>query len=113
MEIAIIGLGKMGANMARRLTRNRHRVVGYNRSPKVTEGLTTEDGFVAAFSLEEAVQKLSAPRAVWVMVPAGAPTEDTVDALSEIMSAGDIIIDGGNSNYKDTMRRAAALKEKG
>ncbi|HEV58076.1 MAG TPA: decarboxylating 6-phosphogluconate dehydrogenase [Phycisphaerales bacterium] len=113
MDIAMIGLGKMGANMARRLLRGGHRVVGYNRSPEATQALTAETGLDPAFSLEEVVEKLSPPRAVWVMVPAGDPTERTVDALAALLSPGDIIVDGGNSNYKDTMRRAAALKERG
>ncbi len=113
MEIAIIGLGKMGGNMARRLLRNGHRVVGYNRTPEPTREIEAEDGLAPAFSLEEVVQKLSAPRAVWVMVPAGAPTESTIRALGKLLGAGDMVIDGGNSNYKDSVRRAAALKEKG
>ncbi len=113
MEIAIIGLGKMGGNMARRLLRNGHRVVGYNRTPEPTREIEAEDGLAPAFSLEEVVQKLSAPRAVWVMVPAGAPTESTISALGKLLGAGDMVIDGGNSNYKDSVRRAAALKEKG
>jgi 6-phosphogluconate dehydrogenase len=113
MEIAIVGLGKMGGNMARRLLRAGHRVVGYNRSPEPTQVLKVEEGLEAAFELDEVVTKLTSPRAVWVMVPAGGPTESTINALADLMSAGDIIIDGGNSNYKDSMRRAAALKEKG
>ncbi len=113
MDIAMIGLGKMGGNMARRLLRAGHRVVGYNRSSEPTQKLKVEAGLEAAFSLEEVVSKLSPARAVWVMVPAGAPTENTIDTLAALLSAGDIIIDGGNSNYKDSMRRAAALKEKG
>jgi 6-phosphogluconate dehydrogenase len=111
MEIAIIGLGKMGGNMARRLLRVGHRVVGYNRSPDPTRALAAEAGLVPAFSLDEAVEELSQPRAVWVMVPAGDPTEHTINALAAILSPGDTIIDGGNSNYKDSVRRAAALKE--
>jgi len=113
MEIAMIGLGKMGGNMARRLVRDGHRVVGYNRSSDQTELLMKEEkGFVAAFSLEEVVQKLSSPRAIWIMVPAGDPTENTIAVLAGLLSSGDIIIDGGNSNYKDTMRRATNLNRK-
>ena len=112
MDIAMIGLGKMGGNMARRLLRGGHRVVGYNRSPEPTQALAEEAGLEAAFSLDEVVASLPAPRAVWIMVPAGAPTESTVNALAERLSPGDTIIDGGNSNYKDSMRRAAALKER-
>jgi len=113
MEIAIIGLGKMGGNMARRLLRGGHRVVGYNRSPEATQALAAEAGLKPAFSLEEVIEKLSSPRAVWVMVPAGDPTEQTVEALAALLSPGDIIVDGGNSNYKDTMRRAARVTAQG
>jgi len=113
MEIAIIGLGKMGGNMARRLLRGGHRVVGYNRSPEPTQDLAAEAGLVPAFSLDEVVARLSPPRATWVMVPAGAPTEMTINALAELLSPGDIIVDGGNSYYKDSVRRAALLEEKG
>ncbi len=114
MELAIVGLGKMGSNMARRLLRGGHRVVGYNRSPEVTRRLAAETELIPAFSLEEVVAKLEArPRVVWVMVPAGAPTESVVQALGEQLSAGDIVIDGGNTFYKDDLRRAAALAERG
>lgn len=114
MELAIVGLGKMGSNMARRLLRGGHRVVGYNRSPEVTRRLAAETELSPAFSLEETVAKLEArPRVVWVMVPAGAPTESVVQALGEQLTAGDIVIDGGNTFYKDDLRRAAALAERG
>lgn len=113
MEIAMIGLGRMGGNMARRLAGGGHRVVGYNRSPDETECLAAEGVIEPAFSLGEVVSKLSAPRAVWVMVPAGQPTESTIEVLTGLMSAGDTIIDGGNTFYKDDLRRAAQLKEKG
>jgi len=113
MEIAIIGLGKMGGNMARRLLRGGHKVIGYNRSPEATQALAAEAGLEPAFSLEEVIEKLSSPRAVWVMVPAGDPTEQTVEALAALLSPGDIIVDGGNSNYKDTMRRAARVTAQG
>jgi len=113
MDIAMIGLGKMGANMARRLLRGGHRVVGHDRSPGATEALAAETGLDVAFSLEEVVEKLSPPRVVWIMVPAGDPTERTLDALAALLSPGDIIVDGGNSNYKDTMRRAAGLTAQG
>ena len=112
MEIAMIGLGKMGANMTTRLLRGGHRVVSFdlNESPiKKAEG----EGAVGARTLDEVVEKLSAPRAAWVMVPAGDATESAINALAERLSPGDIIIDGGNSNYKDSQRRAAALKEQG
>jgi 6-phosphogluconate dehydrogenase len=114
MEAGMIGLGRMGGNMTRRLVRSGHRVVGYNRSMNQIERLAAEEnGFFGAFSLDEVVQKLSAPRAIWIMVPAGDPTEETITKLAELLSKGDIIIDGGNSNYKDTMRRAENLDQKG
>ena len=113
MDIAMIGLGKMGANMARRLARGGHRVVGYNRSPDITKELQAEVGMVGAFSVEEVMGKLPAPRAAWAMVPSGDPTEQTIMQLAGLLSEGDIVVDGGNSNYKDSMRRAAMLKEKG
>jgi 6-phosphogluconate dehydrogenase len=113
MEIGIIGLGKMGANMARRWQRYGHRVVGYNRSPQVTEELAAEIGLIAAYEPAELVEKLTtSPRVVWVMVPAGEPTESTLQLLAEKLAPGDVIIDGGNSNYRETIRRAAFLRER-
>ena len=112
MEIAMIGLGKMGANMTTRLLQDGHRVVAFDLNEPAI--LAAEKGGAdGARTLEEVVSSLETPRAVWVMVPAGAPTESTVMTLAELLSPGDIIIDGGNSNYKDTVRRAEALKEKG
>jgi len=112
MEIAMIGLGKMGANMATRLLGKGHRVVAFDMKEEAVR--TAEaGGATGARTLEEVVGKHSAPRAVWVMVPSGKPTEDTIAALAERLSLGDIVVDGGNSNYKDTIRRAAALREKG
>jgi 6-phosphogluconate dehydrogenase len=112
MEIAIVGLGKMGGNMARRLLRDNHRVVVTNRSSEPIEAAEAE-GAVGAYSLEELVDQLERPRAVWVMVPAGKPTESVIATLSDLLDEGDVVIDGGNSNYKDTKRRAAELAEKG
>ena len=112
MELAMIGLGKMGSNMAKRLLRGGHRVVAFDLNNAAIQEVEAE-GADGARTLDEVVEKLSAPRAVWVMVPAGNPTESTVNALAERLSPGDIIIDGGNSNYKDSQRRAAALKEQG
>jgi 6-phosphogluconate dehydrogenase len=112
MDIAIIGLGKMGANMARRLINGGHRVVGVDQSLEAAQKLAAETGLVAAGTLAEAVAALPAPRAVWVMVPAGAPTEAVIGELAGLLSPGDIIIDGGNTFYKDDIRRAAILKEK-
>jgi 6-phosphogluconate dehydrogenase len=112
MEIAMIGLGKMGANMTTRLLQDGHRVVAFDLNEPAI--LAAEKGGAhGARTLEEVVSSLETPRAVWVMVPAGTPTESTVMTLAELLSPGDIIIDGGNSNYKDTVRRAEALKEKG
>lgn len=113
IEVGIVGLGKMGGNMARRWLRNGHPVVGYNRTPEVTEQLVTEDGLSAAFDLSGLVAQLSPPRVVWLMVPAGEPTESNVTELITLLDEGDIIVDGGNSNYKETMRRAATAGEQG
>src|SRR5919202_547953 len=112
MQIGMVGLGRMGANMTTRLLRGGHHVVVYDRSDEAVRHAATE-GAGPASSLEELVQRLDAPRAVWIMVPAGEPTEQTVQALGRLLSRGDTVIDGGNSNYKDTMRRAAMLKERG
>ena len=112
MEIAMIGLGKMGANMTTRLLQDGHRVVAFDlNEPAILAA--EKGGAEGARTLEEVVSSLETPRSVWVMVPAGTPTESTVMTLAELLSPGDIIIDGGNSNYKDTVRRAEALKEKG
>jgi 6-phosphogluconate dehydrogenase len=106
MEIAMIGLGRMGANMAQRLMRGGHRVVGYD--PAVAaRTLLEKSGAETAASLEQMVAKLTAPRAVWLMVPAGEITDNTIANLMPLLAAGDTIIDGGNSNYRDTQRRAA------
>ncbi|TDX31469.1 6-phosphogluconate dehydrogenase (decarboxylating) [Modicisalibacter xianhensis] len=112
MQLGIIGLGRMGGNIARRLMRDGHEVIAYDRSQETAVALT-DDGATHATSLEAMVASLAPPRAVWVMLPAGAPTEDTIAALGELMEADDIIIDGGNTFYKDDIRRAKALREKG
>lgn len=112
MEIAMIGLGKMGANMTRRLLRGGHRVVVYDLSPAAAAPLVGS-GAQAVASLEELIELMPAPRAAWVMVPAGEITEETVRRLGELCSPGDTIIDGGNSNYKDSQRRARELQAKG
>lgn len=111
MDIAMIGLGKMGANMVKRLLNSGHNVVAYDLSDDAIK-TAESDGAIGARTLDEVVEKLSAPRAVWVMVPSGDPTENIINELSNRLSAGDIIIDGGNSNYKDTMRRGETLKAK-
>lgn len=112
MELAMIGLGKMGGNMARRLLAGGHRVVGHARGAASVQAMEAE-GVEGAYSLEEAVGKLAAPRRVWVMVPAGEATESTLAALAKLLQPADIVIDGGNSNYKDTQRRAVDLEAKG
>jgi 6-phosphogluconate dehydrogenase len=111
MRLAMIGLGRMGANIARRLMRGEHEIVAFDRDAAAVAALA-EDGATAAASLEDIVSKLTAPRIFWVMLPAGGPTEDTVNRLMELASPGDIVIDGGNSFYKDDIRRAAAAREK-
>ena len=104
----MIGLGRMGANMAQRLMRGGHKVVGYDPA-EAARALLEKNGAQTAASLEQMVAKLKAPRAVWLMVPAGAITDSTITNLMPLLAAGDTIIDGGNSNYRDTMRRAAAV----
>jgi len=113
MKIAMIGLGKMGGNMSRRLLRDGHQVIGYNRSPEVTERMAQEAGLEPAFSFEEAVDKLPDRKVLWIMVPAGKPTESIVDKLTPLLGEGDILIDGGNSNYKETLRRGESVAENG
>jgi len=112
MDIAMIGLGKMGANMATRLLRGGHRVVAYDINEDAIQAIESA-GADGARTLSEVVEKLSSPRSVWVMVPAGQITENTIQTLSEILTPGDVVIDGGNSNYKDSQRRAQELKVKG
>ncbi|MCB8949191.1 MAG: decarboxylating 6-phosphogluconate dehydrogenase [Ardenticatenaceae bacterium] len=113
MKLAMIGLGKMGANMARRLIQDGHEVVGYNLETAVTDQLADEVGLIPAYSLEEVAEKLAPPRVAWVMVPAGKPTESVVSKLAELFGEGDLVVDGGNSNYKETVRRGQMLAEKG
>lgn len=112
MQIAMIGLGRMGANLSRRLIRHGHQVVVSDHSAAAVDALA-KDGGTPAASLEDVVRKLGAPRAVWVMLPAGEPTESTINRLAELLSPGDTIIDGGNTNWRDDLRRAAALKARG
>ena len=112
MELAMIGLGKMGLNMSARLVRNGHRVIGFARTKESIQKVI-DVGAEGIYSLEEIVQKLEAPRVVWTMVPAGQITDDTIQKLSNLLSKGDIVIDGGNSNYKDSIRHAELLEAKG
>ena len=112
MEVGLVGLGRMGGNMARRLLRGGHRVVGHDRSPELTRALAGE-GVETRESLAALVAALKAPRVVWVMVPAGDPTESTIVALGGHLSSGDVLVDGGNSNYMDSVRRAKELSDRG
>jgi len=112
MQLGMVGLGRMGANMVRRLMKDGHECVVFDLNPENVEQLEAE-GAKGTTSLDDLVQKLSVPRAAWVMVPAGDPTEQTVMALAERFGKDDIIIDGGNSYFKDDLRRARRLAEKG
>jgi 6-phosphogluconate dehydrogenase len=112
MRIGFIGLGRMGANMVRRLVRDGHEVVAYNRTPEKTREIMTE-GAEGAFSIAELVAALPAPRAVWVMVPAGDATEAMVRELTGLLEPGDTIVDGGNTNFHDDVRRHAMVAEHG
>lgn len=112
MQIGMIGLGRMGANMSRRLMRGSHECVVYDHKKENVETLVKE-GATGAGTLEEVVQKLAPPRAVWIMLPSGAPTEETVKGLGRLLSPNDAIIDGGNSFYKDDVRRHEMLKPTG
>jgi 6-phosphogluconate dehydrogenase len=111
MELGMVGLGKMGGFMTERLLRGGHRVVGFDRNASVVQELA-QKGATPADSLEKTVAQLKAPRVIWLMVPAGAPVDDTIEQLIPHLSPGDTIIDGGNSYYKDSVRRAAALAPK-
>jgi 6-phosphogluconate dehydrogenase len=112
MELGLIGLGKMGGNMAERLRLAGHKVVGYDTSEDVVKKFS-QTGSVGVTTLEDMAKNLSAPRAIWIMVPAGAPVDQTIAKLLPHMEAGDTFIDGGNSMYKDSQRRYAELKPKG
>jgi len=112
MRLGMVGLGKMGANMTRRLMRGGHEVVVTDLSADNVKNMAAE-GSIASASLDDFVSKLGKPRIAWLMVPAGTPTEQTVQALAQRMQAGDILIDGGNSYFKDDVRRSTQLKEKG
>src|SRR3984957_17530488 len=109
MQIGIVGLGRMGANIGRRLMKKHHKVVAYDRDPNAVKAL---EGATDVSSLKEMVEKLEAPRAIWVMLPAGKITDDTVMALGDLLQSGDVVIDGGNTYYKDDIRRAKTLRQK-
>jgi 6-phosphogluconate dehydrogenase len=112
MQLGMVGLGRMGANMVRRLARDGHQCVVFNRSQDAVEAVVGER-VTGSTSLAQLVSQLAKPRAVWVMLPAGEITEATIGQLSELLAAGDTIIDGGNAFYKDDVRRAKSLKSKG
>ena len=112
MELGMVGLGRMGKNMVLRLLKGNHRVVAWNRSPEPVEEVVSS-GAVGATSLKDLVGKLAAPRAVWLMVPAGKVTETILKQVAALLSDGDIVIDGGNSNFRDSVRRAEELNSRG
>src|SRR5256885_16427938 len=111
MQLGMIGLGRMGGNIVRRLMKHGHSTAVYDRDPKAVAALAAE-GAVGAGTLEDFVDKLERPRTAWVMLPAGKITEATIDTLSKLMQAGDVIIDGGNTFWQDDVRRGKALKER-
>jgi 6-phosphogluconate dehydrogenase len=111
MELGMVGLGRMGANMTARLVRGGQRVIGFDPKPEARQRIE-EEGAESAASLEALVARLAAPRTLWLMVPAGEITDRSLAALSPLLSAGDTVVDGGNSNYRDTLRRAARLAER-
>ncbi|MEK8088443.1 phosphogluconate dehydrogenase (NAD(+)-dependent, decarboxylating) [Thermithiobacillus plumbiphilus] len=113
MQIGIVGLGRMGGNMARRLRRGNADVVAYNRSAALTDSMAQETGLVAAHSLQELVDKLPAPRIIWLMLPAGEATQNHIDQLLPLLSKGDILVDGANAFYKDSMLRSEMLAKHG
>jgi 6-phosphogluconate dehydrogenase len=112
MQLAMIGLGRMGGNMTERLLRGGHQVVVYDRSPEAVK-TSAALGATSAGDPRDLVGKLTAPRAIWIMVPAGQPVDDTIEALAPLLSRGDVLIDGGNSNFHDTLRRGVSLRERG
>src|SRR3989442_7910557 len=112
MQLGLIGLGRMGGNMARRLVRGGHTVVAWDRNAAAVSALAA-DAIVSASSIDDLVARLDRPRAVWIMVPAGDPSEQTVNALATRLESNDTIIDGGNSYYKDDVRRSHALQARG
>jgi len=112
MQIAMIGLGRMGMNMAKRLLLGEHEVVAFNRTPSKTDQLVKE-GAIGAYSISEVVDKLSHPRVIWIMLPAGSTVDEHINKLKEILSPDDIVIDGGNTYYKDDIRRGDQLAKRG
>ena len=113
MKLGIAGLGRMGANMARRLRQGGIEVAAWNRSPEVTQALASECGVVATSNLTELIDTLPSPRIVWLMLPAGDVTQRAIDEALPLLDAGDVLVDGANSFYKDSVRRAAAVERGG
>jgi 6-phosphogluconate dehydrogenase len=109
MKLGMVGLGKMGANMTVRLIKGGHQVVGFARTKSVVDAVVAE-GAIGAYSLAELVQKLETPRVIWLMIPSGAPVDLTLEQLHPLLAPGDLVVDGGNSYYRDTLRRAALVK---
>jgi 6-phosphogluconate dehydrogenase len=112
MELGMIGLGRMGANMTERLVRGGHRVISYDRSAEAIQRVV-DKGAVGAHSLADFIKQLAPPRVVWLMVPSGDPVDETLEQLLPHLAKGDVVIDGGNSNYKDSIKRAEKLKQHG
>jgi len=110
MQIGLIGLGKMGYNLALNMKDHHHQVIAYNRSPEKVE-MIEKEGIIGAYNLNDLVKKLETPRVLWLMIPAGNPVDDMIENLLPLLNKDDIIIDGGNSNYKDTLRRSEYLKQ--
>ncbi|MGA7846939.1 MAG: decarboxylating 6-phosphogluconate dehydrogenase [Thermoplasmata archaeon] len=108
MKLGMVGLGKMGANMTERLIKGGHQVVGFARTKAVVDSVVA-NGAVGAYSLQELVHKLETPRVIWLMIPSGAPVDETLEQLHSLLSPGDLVVDGGNSYYRDTVRRAALV----
>jgi 6-phosphogluconate dehydrogenase len=113
MELGMIGLGRMGFNMSQRLLKGGHRVVGYDRNPALAAQLRDQHAGGAATSIEDLLRQLTPPRAVWLMIPAGAPTHQQISELAGLLAPGDVVVDGGNSFYQDSLAHAALLKERG
>jgi 6-phosphogluconate dehydrogenase len=109
MKLGMVGLGKMGANMTVRLIKGGHQVVGFARTKAVVDAVVAE-GAIGAYSLVELVHKLETPRVIWLMIPSGAPVDQTLEQLHPLLAPGDLVVDGGNSYYRDTLRRAALVK---
>ena len=104
MKVLLIGLGKMGGNMARRLLRAGHQVIGYDPKKEIIDQLAAEEGLIPAISVEDGISKLDFPSVVWLMVPSGKPTEETIMHAASLMKPGSVIVDGGNSNFNDSIR---------